>query len=443
VPAWLGRVVMRLLEKQPVDRFADAGALMRALEHGEAEPDGAAAGRQSVADGARGLAAPLPPGPPPWAPGGALAGAPYAPVPMAPAAPVAAGAMGGLVGDATRWMAKPVVAFRRKLVRWGIIGTGLAVLSLTADSDLFFGTLCIAVYLAYKYSKLWIDGYDWRDVFRHPRDRLFFDVAAESIDSARALFDRDKRAAVRERMRLSAGQDAARPAPSMAMGVGPSDGSARGTPGAPMMRPGLASPPPAAPLPPPPPIPLVTTPPDEAAGLATGDVLNGKHGAIVRRAAGDRAAIRQEVARLGAADRALLPDVVATVDALVTRIASLATALHRLDGDLAPDALPELDRRIADAEAEPTATPDRDRKQALLRRQRATLQDLADRRATLSAQLENAGLVMRNIRLDLVRLRSAGVQSAIDDVATATQEARALSREIAHVLNAAEELKNV
>jgi serine/threonine-protein kinase len=79
----------------------------------------------------------------------------------------------------------------------------------------------------------------------------------------------------------------------------------------------------------------------------------------------------------------------------------------------------------------------------LLRRQRATLQDLADRRATLSAQLENAGIVLRNIRLDLVRLRSAGVQSAIDDVATATQEARALSREIAHVLNAAEELKSI
>jgi serine/threonine-protein kinase len=177
-------------------------------------------------------------------------------------------------------------------------------------------------------------------------------------------------------------------------------------------------------------------------GLASTDVLNSRHGAIVRRAAGDGAAVRQEVARLGPADRALLPDVVGVVDALVKRIASLATALHRLDGDLAPDALPELDKQIAAAESE-SAAPDRERKLGLLRRQRATLQDLADRRAMLSAQLENAGIVLRNIRLDLIRLRSAGVQSAIDDVATATQEARALSREIAHVLNAAEELKGV
>jgi len=204
--------------------------------------------------------------------------------------------------------------------------------------------------------------------------------------------------------------------------------------------------PPAAPVSPPPaspPAPVITTPQDDGTALATAEVLNSRYGAIVRRAAGDSAAVRQEVGRLGAADRALLPDVGGVVEALVKRIASLATALHRLDGDLAPDALPELDKQIAAAEAESTATPDRERKLGLLRRQRATLQDLADRRAMLSAQLENAGIVLRNIRLDLVRLRSAGVQSAIDDVATATQEARALSREIAHVLNAAEELKSV
>jgi hypothetical protein len=40
-------------------------------------------------------------------------------------------------------------------------------------------------------------------------------------------------------------------------------------------------------------------------------------------------------------------------------------------------------------------------------------------------------------------MRSAGVQSALDDVTSATQEARALSREIGHVLNVAEELKAI
>jgi serine/threonine-protein kinase len=258
---------------------------------------------------------------------------------------------------------------------------------------------------------------------------LFFDVAAESIDNARGLFDKNKRAEIRARLRRGSRGDAKLPASTAA--VPP---------------PVLVAPmPPSAPVSPPiaPAVPIPTTPPDEGSALVPPEVLSSRYGAIVRRAAGDSAAVRQEVGRLGAADRALLPDVGGVVEALVKRIASLATALHRLDGDLAPDALPELDKQIAGAEAEPGGTPDRERKLGLLRRQRATLQDLADRRAMLSAQLENAGIVLRNIRLDLVRLRSAGVQSAIDDVATATQEARALSREIAHVLNAAEELKSV
>ncbi len=373
-----------------------------------------------------------------WAP-------PAAPLPIAP--PVA-GAMSfgaaqpqgsGLASGApvseierARWDAAPVKRFRRSLTRWGAIGGFLTVASVvTASSDLMTFVIIIGAVLALKYGKLWSNGYNWRDVFKQPSDRLFFDVAAESIDNARGLFDKNKRAEVRARLRRGAGRNAqlqaAAAAGPLAMPVAPMP------PAAPM-----SPPPPAAA----PPAPLITTPQDDGSTLAPAEVLNSRHGAIVRRAAGDGAAVRQEVGRLGAADRALLPDVVGVVEALVKRIASLATALHRLDGDLAPDALPELDKQIAAAEGS-AATPDRERKLGLLRRQRATLQDLADRRAMLSAQLENAGIVLRNIRLDLVRLRSAGVQSAIDDVATATQEARALSREIAHVLNAAEELKSV
>jgi len=440
LPPWLGRIVMRLLEKQPSDRFGDAGALVRALDQGEAGmvPPAAPASVQ-------------PPAPAPWSSGPAgpapatrLSDPPPAPgwapaIPVAP--PMAApthGAMSMSEAERERWTAAPVVKFRRSFARWGVIAGACALIGLfTADSDWLTFTFFIGVWVAWRYGKIWRDGYNWRDVFKQPEDRLFFDVAAESIDSARALFDKEKRASVRARLRRG----------QTAQAVGPGSGVERRTlPVGPVAAPlpvPLAAP---VPLPvpqPAPPLPIPTTPPDDAMGLASPDVLNSRHGAVVRRAASDGLAVRQEVERLGAADRALLPDVVPTVDALIRRIASLAGALYRLDGDLAPDALPELDKRIAGAEAESTATPDRERKLGLLRRQRATLQDLADRRATLAAQLENAGIVLRNIRLDLVRLRSAGVQSAIDDVATATQEARALSREIAHVLNAAEELKNI
>ena len=79
----------------------------------------------------------------------------------------------------------------------------------------------------------------------------------------------------------------------------------------------------------------------------------------------------------------------------------------------------------------------------MLQRQRTTLADLAERRARVAHQLESAGLVLENLRLDLLKLRSSGVQAAIHNVQNATQEARAVSREIGHVLDAAEEVRRL
>src|SRR5580692_2583020 len=56
VPTWLGRIVMRLLEKQPNDRFADAGSLVQAFEHGDAAPIGGTADPRDGADRGRGPA---------------------------------------------------------------------------------------------------------------------------------------------------------------------------------------------------------------------------------------------------------------------------------------------------------------------------------------------------------------------------------------------------
>lgn len=424
VPLWFVRIVMRCLEKQPADRYADAASLVNALEQGAAggAPDGVVAAPR---DPPRGGFMPA---------SAAVAGAVAAAVAVAhPVSPAVAGWAPTAVEQA-RWSAKSVVKFRRRFWQLGFVtGVFVALGLLGQDSDLFGFALLTSAWLAWKYMKLRSAGYDWHDAFRQPRDRLFFDVAAEKIDDARAMFDKDKRAALREKMRrINAGE-----APSWAVAVPASQVFAG------LVPPPVSPAPPMAPPPPPnsPALPLSPAP-DEAAGFAPPEVLAGPYGPQLRRAAADRGAVRDLVARLGPADRAMLPDVVQTVDALAGRIASLATALHRLDGDLGPDALPELDQRIATTEAEP-ATPDRERKLALLRRQRATRQDLADRRAGLFSQLDSAGIILQNIRFDLLRLRSAGVQSAIDDVTTATQEARALSREIAHVLSAAEELKAV
>ena len=182
------------------------------------------------------------------------------------------------------------------------------------------------------------------------------------------------------------------------------------------------------------------TPVDESERLAPSDVLNGRYGDVVRRAAYDRAAVQESVAKLSKVDREMIPDVAPTVDALAERVGALAQALHRMDTDITPESLAALDARIEETTNRPQSR-ERDQRLELLQRQRVTMNDLLTRHETLLTQLESASLMLQNMRLDLIALRSAGVQSAIDDVLTATQEARALSRDIAHVLDAAKQVR--
>ncbi|MGH7689434.1 MAG: hypothetical protein ACREN3_07515, partial [Gemmatimonadaceae bacterium] len=171
-------------------------------------------------------------------------------------------------------------------------------------------------------------------------------------------------------------------------------------------------------------------------------VLAGPHGAAVRRASGDRIVIREVLAKLTPTERQMLPEIEPTVAALGDRIGSLATTLHTLDADVSGANLGILDTRIAELKQEPD-TPERERRVSLLERQRATVHDLLERRGRLVDHLESACMALRNLKLDLVKLRSAGIDSVLGDVTSATQEARALSRDIGHVLEAADEVRRL
>ena len=184
------------------------------------------------------------------------------------------------------------------------------------------------------------------------------------------------------------------------------------------------------------------TPEQLAAQLAPPDVLTGPHGDTVRRAASDRALIRSIIAGLRAIEREMIPDIAPTVDALATRVGNLAATLHRLDADVSGASLGSLDQRIAALQAEVDAY-DRDRRIQLLQRQRASLHDLLERRRALANDLESASLMLQNLKLDLLKFRSSGIGSAIEDQTSATQEARALSREIGHMVEAAEDLRKL
>jgi serine/threonine protein kinase len=184
------------------------------------------------------------------------------------------------------------------------------------------------------------------------------------------------------------------------------------------------------------------TPDQLAAELAPSDVLAGPHGETVRRAAADRSMMNDIMRALRPVEREMIPDIGPTVNALAERVGSLATTLHRLDADVSGASLGALDSRIASMGTEPD-TPERERRLALLTRQRASLHDLIERRRSLANQLESAGLMLQNLKLDLLKLRSSGIGSTIEDSTSATQEARALSRDIGHVLEAAEDLKKL
>ena len=71
------------------------------------------------------------------------------------------------------------------------------------------------------------------------------------------------------------------------------------------------------------------------------------------------------------------------------------------------------------------------------------MQELVDRRSAMQRQLENASLALRSLRFDMVKLRTLGVGSAISDVTSATQEARALSLDIGRALEAADEVRKL
>jgi hypothetical protein len=180
----------------------------------------------------------------------------------------------------------------------------------------------------------------------------------------------------------------------------------------------------------------------QLAKLAPREILEGPHGPAIRRAAEDRAAILDIVVTLPKADRALIPDVVPAVNALVERVANLAQMFDRLNQSFDQRLVTDLDARIAEAQAI-AQTPEGQHRLSLLQRQRATAESLVQRRTALARQIDNAGLALGNLRLDLIKLRSSGLQSALSDVTSATQEARVLSRDIDAALDAAAEVKNL
>src|SRR5205809_686305 len=174
---------------------------------------------------------------------------------------------------------------------------------------------------------------------------------------------------------------------------------------------------------------------------ATGDEF-GRLATAVQQARNDRKAILKIMDRVPKSEKKLLPDVIVTVDGLLKRSEDLARTAHAMSGAVDRGALARLEDKIDVTKREPES-PERERQLNLLQRQRQTLTDLLTRRQLVEDQIESCVLAMQNVRFDLLRLRSAGVAAVLDDLTHATQQARALSRDVDHAIAAAGEIREV
>jgi serine/threonine protein kinase len=168
----------------------------------------------------------------------------------------------------------------------------------------------------------------------------------------------------------------------------------------------------------------------------------GAHVSSIMQVHGDRLAIVKLLAKLPASERRMLPEIQETADALYHRATDLARTLHAIDSNMDSQGLATIDERISGLSREPD-DPERARRLDLLARQRQTISDLRERRSQIASHLESCVLAMQNVRFDLLRLRSAGVAAVLGDLTQATQQAKALSRDVDNVIAAAGEIREV
>ena len=167
---------MTLLEKEPANRFPNAAALVaRAL------------GRHERDSGAhRGAAPRSAPSQQDWH---RARSRPRRPRRCPSTRDAASRTIAATSEEMARWMAPEVRKFRGSFGTFAFVNAVIVIASIFGHADFYVITVLWWMIMAFKYSKLWNAGYDWRDVFRQPRDRRLVDVAGETIEEARGLFD--------------------------------------------------------------------------------------------------------------------------------------------------------------------------------------------------------------------------------------------------------------
>jgi len=429
VPPDLAECVMRLLEKNPDHRFQTATEFVQAIKTGVVPPAPAASGTRNtspvVFNGAPiggmpmsapasstgpGYAAPAYQARTAAAPAAGPTAAPrYGAPPHTPNAYPASGddSYVATTGDLARWEAPPVVKFRRSLVPYMFVNGAIVVMAILGDRDLLGVTTLWTVWQAYKYAKLWSDGFDWKDVLRQPRHRLLGEVFSDFGETIESTFSKKKREELRSQGRLRSRLDGS---------LSPSAPDALS--GAVANRTGHAAP--------------VR---DEELGLYL---------ALVRGARADREEIGRLLGTIPNEERNRIPDVSKTAAELVRSIELIARDVAVAEREQGADAASRIDAEIGtlESEANPLETARseaRVRRLAQLRRDRRAVAESARKLDARRAQMESCRIALENVRLDLVRLRTG--TSSVKSVTLVAEQAMALARDVDIAVQAANEVR--
>jgi eukaryotic-like serine/threonine-protein kinase len=414
LPPDLARVIMILLEKDPANRFPDAESVVTALSSGvmptlrtAQAPAGVPAYGMIGSHGLSGF-------------GAQRESSNRGTV----ATRTGSGLRGGRVPsteELDRWNAEPVRKFRKKLAPYLAVNAIIIPVSLFGDTGFFTITAIWSIIMAVQYSKLWQEGYNWRDVFRQPRDRLIFDVAAETIDDARALFDETKREQVRARARARASE-----------GLFPENRGA--APGANMLgRGGSSGRMPRSPL------------PGESSAAVPLPVDNSPYGSALASIRTDRDEIYRQLQTMTKDEKDRIPDVGGSADAIYKKgmmVASTLAELDLRDNRDTPEAIEKEITRL-EGQANPLdyrASEERVRRLAHLKRQRRVVADLSKKRTDAETKLEHCRQLLRSMRLELLRYRSAGMGGVSNGLTMVTQQAQVVVKEMGYLSDAASEV---
>jgi serine/threonine-protein kinase len=449
IPADLARIVMRLLEKAPEQRFQSAGEMLQALKSGvvPATPipqtgsgtapitfNGAPIGGMRLGDaGVAGSPRPSYQAPAYNARTGVASSIPAPLAGGLAAAGAAGGAMLGGSHDASlpsmeersRWDAPQVRKYRRSLGPYVFVNGAILVTGIFGKGDLFSVSAIWTVFMAWKYAKLWSDGYDWHDVLRQPKDRMLGEVISDFVDSVHATFSREKRDELRMQGRLNGNPLRGALAPSAPTPVTGSPVAKRSAMAL-VTRMGRGE--------------AAVVPQAPARESDLGSYVN-----VVRQARQEREEIGRLLATIPPAERGRIPDVAKTAIDLVNRIEQIAVDLARAGSAFSPDYASKIDQEIAalEADANPLDTSKseaRIRRLAQLRRDRRAVVDFERKSEARVAQMESCRIALENMRLDLVRLRTGN--SSVQSVTLIAEQAMALARDVDIAVGAAGDVRD-